>query len=479
MAGTAREPLNKSGRSPRFHCKRGQMPPQSFRGQPDNAALETLATPDSNVNPCRVNRHVNVISRLRVILPCLYLMLSYLPIQASPCSTVVSGFDLRGIVTTQPRFLKLWSGLRKGQQVDQKTLNHARQRLMDTTFFQEVRVIAETPCSYRSRIVITVREKHYQLIYPRINRNGDGDLDLGIRYRGSNLLGRGQSLSVLLSRKSYANGNSAKRFRLEYDLPFYSPPYRLKGRLYQADTLIESSATLATETNRQLDVSLGRDWHLSWLKQPITVFALLGLQSKALDHPSPDLSLEDGVFNTLGLRLVYDDIHRDDRRRFGRFFSLSWQQGVIGLGSNYAASRLRFEGRHYQPINETDNINIRYILGFASDKIFNQNHFSIGGVATVRGIEPGSVSGNGLWLINLEYLKGFGSWPGFRIALFSDIANVFDRYDDFSGKPWQTTIGLGLRWHIRSFVKTDLFIDYGHDPDSGYSRFYAGTHLNF
>ena len=398
---------------------------------------------------------------------------------AAPCAPAIDGFDLRGLERTQSYFLKLWSGLAEGQKADLKTLQKARQRLMDTALYQEVAVVAETPCAERSRIIIRVLEKHYNLIYPRASRNGDGDIDLGVRYRGSNLFGRGQSISVLLSKKDYANGNSADRFRLKYDLPLFEPPYRIQGRLYRANTLLDNTQTLATEQNTQLGISIGRDWHQKWFSQPITVYALLGLQRKSLDHSSPDLELEPGVYNTLGIRLVYDDIHRSSTRRFGRYFSLVYDQGIFGLGSDYETTTVRFEGRHYWPIGSWDNLNLRYILGLSSEKVFNQSLFSIGGAASVRGIESSSVNGNGLWQLNLEFLKGFPSWPSFRVAMFTDIANVFDRYNDFSGKPWQTTLGLGLRWKIRSFVKTDLFIDYGYDPGSGYSRFYAGTHLNF
>ena len=401
------------------------------------------------------------------------------PVAAFACSTRIDGFDLRGAEKTHPYYLRLWSGLAIGQKVDRQDLDAARQRLMDTALYLEVSVVAESPCSERSRIVIAVREKHYHLIYPRASRNGDGDIDLGLRYRGSNLFGRGQSIALLLSKKDYANGDSADRFQLDYDLPLWEPPYRFQTRLYRADTLLGDSETLATETLTELRLSIGRDWHPSQLDEPVTVYALLGLKRKALDKSSPDLGLEPGVFNTLGIRLVIDQIHRSPTRRFGRYFSLEFNQGIFGLGSDYEASLVRFEGRHYWPLNDTDNINLRYILGLASEKVFNQSVFTIGGAATVRGIESDSVEGNGLWLTNLEYLKGFEQWPSFRLALFTDIANVFDRYNEFSGKPWQTTIGLGLRWKIRSFVKTDLFIDYGFDPDSGYSRFYAGTHLSF
>ncbi len=417
--------------------------------------------------------------RFRIPLFLLLYWVASLPVAAAACTTRIDGFDLRGAEKTNPYYLKLWSGLAIGQTVNRQALDAARQKLMDTALYQDVSVVAEAPCSEHSRIIITVREKHYHLIYPRASRDGDGNIDLGMRYRGSNLFGRGQSIALLLSKKDYANGNSADRFQLDYDLPLWEPPYRFKTRVYRANTLLSESETLATETLTELRLSIGRDWHLRQLEQPITVYALMGLKRKSLDRPSPDLSLEPGVFNTLGVRLVLDEIHRTPTRRFGRYFSLEYNQGVFGLGSDYETSLLRFEGRHYWPVTDTDNVNLRYILGLASEKVFNQNVFTIGGAATVRGIESSSVDGNGLWLMNLEYLKGFDRWPGFRLAMFTDIANVFDHYNDLSGKPWQTTLGVGLRWKIRSFVKTDLFIDYGFDPDSGYSRFYAGTHLNF
>jgi hypothetical protein len=40
-------------------------------------------------------------------------------------------------------------------------------------------------------------------------------------------------------------------------------------------------------------------------------------------------------------------------------------------------------------------------------------------------------------------------------------------------------VGTGFRWKIESFVKTDLYLDYGYDPEEQEGRFYGGTSLNF
>jgi outer membrane protein assembly factor BamA len=97
----------------------------------------------------------------------------------------------------------------------------------------------------------------------------------------------------------------------------------------------------------------------------------------------------------------------------------------------------------------------------------------------LRGIDSGEINGNALWQTNIEYLKGLASKPNLRLALFTDIGNIFDRYNQINARDWHQTVGIGLRWKIQSFVNTTLVIDYAYDPDSGFTKIYGGSSLMF
>ena len=78
-----------------------------------------------------------------------------------------------------------------------------------------------------------------------------------------------------------------------------------------------------------------------------------------------------------------------------------------------------------------------------------------------------------------EWVVAYRSKPGIAHTLFVDIGNVYDRLEDIEFGDFHYTFGTGFRWKVESFVKTDLFLDYGYDPDAGEGKFYGGTSLNF
>ena len=166
-------------------------------------------------------------------------------------------------------------------------------------------------------------------------------------------------------------------------------------------------------------------------------------------------------------------------RRTGHYYSLELSKGSSILNSDFNAYRIRFETRYYHALNLLDNLNTRFIVDYSSEKIFNQYNYSIGGASSVRGIESGSISGNNLYLANIEYVIGYKNWPSFRTSLFTDIGYLLEDSSYLDKDKWQQTIGAGLRWKLKSFVKTDLVIDYAYDPKSEYSKFYLSTRLVF
>ena len=188
---------------------------------------------------------------------------------------------------------------------------------------------------------------------------------------------------------------------------------------------------------------------------------------------------EAGRFNRLSLKLEYDDVHNEKYRRYGQYFSLTYQQGLFSLNSDYASKITELEARYYYRLNALDNFNSRLFAGFAHDTPFNHPFYEIGSAGTIRGLDNESFSGTVLLFANLEYVKRFSRYPSFRGSLFLDVGNVYNGVNGVDFSDLWTGIGLGLRWKARSLVKTDLFVDLAYDTDSGNYKVYGGTSLNF
>jgi outer membrane protein assembly factor BamA len=419
---------------------------------------------------------------LIVVLPAL-LLLAWISVcvadTAPDCTATIKSFQFQGNKIIQPEYLLKWSRLHVGQLISQADLNEAQQNIQNTGYFSEANVTSTGLCAQTTIINIQITEKRYNLIYPRVSRNGNGDIEKGFRYRGYQLFGKDQNLFLLVSKKDYAEGNSADRFSIDYELNLLDLPYQLRWSYEATDTLLADTSPTVTNHDKELSFLVGREWHSRWTAKPINVYAKLGLHDKTIEGYDPSSTTEPGAYNTLGVQLDYDRVNDDLYRLTGYFYSIELSKGFGALGSDYEAFRLRLESRYYHPLNQLDNLNARFLIDVTSDKVFNQDNYSIGGADSVRGLERGSISGNNLWLANIEYLIGFQRWPSFHCALFTDIGSVFKDTSTINDHAWNETYGAGLRWKIKSFVKTNLVLDYAYDPDTDYSKIYLSTSTIF
>jgi outer membrane protein assembly factor BamA len=419
---------------------------------------------------------------LQKLIILLLLFSSVTPVTAvaeTDCHSTIQDFVFTGNQKIQPEYLLKWSKLYKGQQVSQQDLDQARQKILNTGYFSEVKVEHQGLCGEQTTIRIQIKEKMFFLAYPRLSRNGNGDIETGFEFRGYQLFAIDQNLSLLVSNKDYANGNTAKRFKADYQLKPLNLPYELRWAYQSSDTLLAGTTQPVTDQNREFSFLAGRKWHTTWAQLPIGVYAKMILRNKGIEGSDDSVTTKAGDYNTMGVQLEYDKVNDQVYRRTGRYHSIELTQGTSLLGSDFDAYRLRFESRYYHPLNDLDNLNMRFILDFTSKKIFNQYNYSVGGANSLRGIESGSISGNSLYLANIEYVIGYKNWPSFRTSLFTDIGNLSEDSSYIDEDEWRQTIGIGLRWKLKSFIKTDLVIDYAYDPDSNYSKFYLSTSLVF
>jgi len=144
------------------------------------------------------------------------------------CQPTLDEIQVSGNQVTQQQLLIKWSGLKPGQVIEPGHLSEARQKLLDTGLYSKIDIHAVNPCAAQTVVTINIEEKHYHFMYPRINRNGDGDISRGLKYKANNLLGADQTLTLSLSKKDYATGESADQLGLYYELPMFDRPLILR-----------------------------------------------------------------------------------------------------------------------------------------------------------------------------------------------------------------------------------------------------------
>ena len=121
------------------------------------------------------------------------------------------------------------------------------------------------------------------------------------------------------------------------------------------------------------------------------------------------------------------------------------------------------------------NLDVQLQLGLSSDRVFNEDAYSLGGSGLAARLQGRQFQGNAYALANIEYLAPlFGYYP-FRGVLFADVGNTYPSNRDIDLTDLKSSAGLGLRWKIKSFVKLDLRVDVAYAFDTGETRVYAGA----
>jgi outer membrane protein assembly factor BamA len=392
----------------------------------------------------------------------------------------VAQIVVQGNTKTQTRFVLEWAKISVGDFIDQSKLDLARQNILDTELFKQVTLQLEMRQSKPS-LIIKLEERFYTLLLPRLSRNADGDVRLGINLTMHNINGANQTLNLLAEKSELSNGDDGRRNRIVYDFPLYNRPYRHHISLSDSvtNTLSNNFRNIIYENFALFSVT--RDWHVVALAYPLSITTSFTYQKIHLRSPYPDAmgELDAGNFNRVGLKIENDAIHTQQYRRYGYFYSLEILQGLKSLGSDYSSRTIKVESRFYLPLNQQDNFNTRLVFGLSKNSPFNVAYYELGGSDTFRGLEKGSSSGDALLLVNLEYVKGLENYPSFRWSSFIDVGNVYQDFGEIDLGKLKTSIGFGGRWKALSFVKTDIFIDYAYNIDTDNNKLYAGTSLTF
>ena len=423
-------------------------------------------------------------------LPWLWLCCVFIPgfaqasldgISADAIGLPIDRFRVTGNIKTQEKYILKWSELSIGQTLTLPALDKALQELRDTDLFRSIQLQTERYENGELILHIIVEERRYWLLLPRASRNSEGDIKSGFRLRMYNLQGADQTLDVLAQQEQEADGNDSEELRFKYQLPLFDKPYDLTWQLRRIIAYREEDGFDNVETVNSLSFGVARDWHLDLFAIPLTVESSIALEQRDLREPYPASieAREAGMFNHLRLGLILDDVHREPYRRFGSYYAITLDQGFEWLGSDYESTIIELEITNFLRLNPYDNFNSRFVFEVSNDSPFDYLNYDIGGGSSIRGLEDVDERGDARWFANLEYIFAYRKHPGLAHTLFVDLGNVYDDLQSIDFGDLRYTVGTGFRWKIESFVKTDLFLDYGYDVEEQQGKLYGGTSLNF
>ncbi len=332
-----------------------------------------------------------------------------------------------------------------------------------------------------------IREKYALLVIPRFSRTSDAELRTGLQVRWDNVGGRLHQMKLTAEqrRADDGDGNQGFVYKLAYTVPRFlgtdiGMAAALSTRRQQVDFLQDDiSFGLGNDRSRQLDFSLSR-----WASNTEGVSGLRYFGGFQITKS--DLSIEEGYSGpfvggrdiNLVLGWENSNIQVDAFRRRGDIYGASIRFANRETHSDFEYVRLDAFWRRYIPLSgDTRNLNLQFRVGLSDGAPFGRRAYSIGGGEILRGLPPGTVTGDILVLANVEYLSAFAGYEQWRWVLFADIGNTYKR--NSVNLRQKLRVGAGLRRKIRALSNTDLRLDVAWDSSAGRLRSFFSTNLTF
>jgi len=211
----------------------------------------------------------------------------------------------------------------------------------------------------------------------------------------------------------------------------------------------------------------------------------LGIRSDDYDHEflggDPNLFTDLRVNSLIG-GMEYINVVDHGAYRTGSHYGFQVEAAASAFGSDAVHALHNLFYRKYNSLDpdKRSNLNIQARFGNMTESIFGDATFQVTGGTAIRGYRRDSIEGDTFYIANFEYLRGIRNRENLRWVGFVDLGNAFEDLVDLSISDPKVGAGMGLRWKIRSFVRTDLRLDIAQGLGTdGDTRIYAGTHVTF
>jgi outer membrane protein assembly factor BamA len=368
-----------------------------------------------------------------------------------------------------------------------KAMDESRQAIRDLGLFKSVKLYTEQLPS-GSRLIIEVKEKLYLLPVPRLKRNADGDVKYGAQLRWNNVSGLNQTLKITAEKTEYGDETlqDKETFRIEYVYPrfnqtIYDVEFKYEYDQSEAENVSALNVySLYDEDTYSAKIKISRWWTKLGLTRGWRVGGGFAWDKIKYDYVSgePDIFQGRKVVSVLA-NIGYHDVHEKRFSRYGEEYGYSIGYAWEALGSDYDAAVNELFYRQYKPVSKTPhrNVNTQFRIGFSNAP--DGNAFDLGDSSRLRGYEREQVTGSAYVLLNLQYLAPWPGYESFRYVVFTDIGNAYKNVRHIDLGDLESSVGIGFRWKLRSFVKTYLRLDWAHGLGSDESKVYGSTSAMF
>jgi len=171
---------------------------------------------------------------------------------------VVNQITVEGNKKTRSEIIQQEMFLLVGDEITESAIEQSRQAIMDLGLFQRVEINQQQDGDKTQLVVVVKEKKHDWYILPRIDRNADGDITLGINWRANNLYGLNQTSKLTVTHKNFNEATQDEEYRLSWK---YSYP-RIVNTQYSGFTYINVSQVRLDEERDGLEGSYDRQEYI-------------------------------------------------------------------------------------------------------------------------------------------------------------------------------------------------------------------------
>lgn len=415
----------------------------------------------------------------------LVMLLPFCAVAAQESVPTLTAIQFSGNKVTKEKVMRREMVVREGDPLNPALIEKSRQAIMNLGLFKSVTAtVAEGGV-----LLITVVERFYILPLPLLDVRPEGDFSYGAELRLDNIAGLNQHFKLTYEEKdSFAEAlPHSKETGISYAYPrlsdtAYQLDFSSKVKQYEQlwpDRYAPQATYMLDAWNTSLGVSrwandegISRGWRYGG----------------GVSHLVNDYRLIDGSAGGLvdaqavGVFAVLESVEVDEHAyyRDGRIFGVRGELGMPVLASDFSYSREQIYYRAYHHLPSSGaNVNSQWQFGFANGCSFSCSAWNLGGANSLRGYDSDYVSGNVFALVNLEYHHPMSGFNQLRGVLFTDVGDAWDEMESMTLNQLKSSVGVGLRWTVQSFVNVTLRADFAYGLEAQSYHGYFSTRASF